>query len=538
MQLNLDELTAQAHALVDAGDLVGARELLDRALSDADPNPAYTTPELAEAADLYARVLVALGAPQEARKLASYAYSAATRLYGSDDQRTLAAGTALAAILYRVGTHGSRQLSARLYQSLIEELSAVEGPESQRVLYANADLAVLEHLRGESHAALDRMDEAWTQHSEVFGENHPGGIRMLARLGAMERDSGLPELAVEHLALARALSRAHLGSDHPLVAQLTAFMAGSAGQRLRDAEGAPLNLGADAPPAVPPQRIPYDDAAGVSAEPAYSTQAWPPLIADPLTDDLPFRGEQPPWFVEESGVAAEPEVAPDQPAATAAPTGAAAGATAGAAAGAAYAEAAREPARPARGWERVRTWRVVRQRRPRSEQALFVPRRGDQGLLPVVIAVLVVVLLGTIAIAAGVALFNDGRADPVVGRTVAPVVTVSPQITTVAPNAPAPTTVVAPPPADAPPTGFAINDTRDAVTLNWTYPAGATGPVVISAGLPGREPRVISERPAGTNSYVVHGLPRDTNFCFSVGVRYDAATLSEGPTVCTARAGG
>lgn len=533
MQLNLDELTAEAHALVDAGDLVGARELLDGALSggalsDADPNPALATPELADAADLYARVLVALGAPHDARPWAFYAYSAATRLYGSDDQRTLAAGSALAAILYRVGTHGSRRRSALLFQSLIDELSAVEGPESQRVLYANADLAVLEHLRGEDHAALDRMDEAWTQHSEVYGEKHPGGIRMLARLGAMERDSGLPELAVEHLALARALSRAHLGPDHPLVAQLTAFMAGGAGQRLRDAEGAPLNLGADEPPAVPPQRIPYDDTGGVATEPAYSTRAWPPLIADPLTDDLPFRGEQPPWFVEESGVAAEPEPAPDQPAATAAATGTATGAT--------YAGVADEPARSPRGWERVRTWRVVRQRRPRTEQTLFVPRRGDQGLLPTVIVVLVVVLLGTIAIVAGTALFNDGRSDPVVGRTVAPVVTVSPQITTVAPNAPAPTTVV-PPPADAPPTGFGINDTRDAVTLNWTYPAGATGPVVIAAGLPGREPRVISERPAGTNSYVVHGLPRDTNFCFSVGVRYDA-TLSKGPTVCTARAGG
>lgn len=528
MQLNLDELTAQTHALVDAGDLGGARELLDRALSDADPNPAHATPELAEAADLYARVLVAFGAPHDARPWAFYAYSAATRLYGSDHQRTLAAGSALAAILYRVGTQGSRQRSARLFQSLIDELSAVEGPESQRVLYANADLAVLEHLRGDSHAALDRMEEAWTQHNEVYGENHPGGIRMLARLGAMERDSGLPELAVEHLALARALGRAHLGPDHPLVAHLTAFMAGGAGQRLRDAEGAPLNLGADESPAVPPQRTPYDDA-GVSAEPAYSIRAWPPLVADPLTDDLPFRGEQPPWFVGQGEAAAEPEAVPDQPVATAA---------AGAAAGAAYAAAADDPVRPARGWERVRTWRVVRDRRPRTDQALFVPPRANQGSLPLVIAVLVVLLLGTIAVAAGVALVDDSRSDPVGGTTVGPVVTVSPQVTTVAPNAPAPTTVVVPPPADAPPTGFAINDSRDAVTLNWTYPAGATGPVVISAAPRGREPRVISERPAGTSSYVVHGLPGDTNFCFSVGVRYDADTLSKGPTVCTARAGG
>jgi hypothetical protein len=535
VQLNLDELTAQSHALVDAGDLVGARELLDRTLSGADPNPAHATPELAEAADLYARVLVALGAPHDARPWAFYAYSAATRLYGSDDQRTLAAGSALAAILYRVGTHGSRRRAALLFQSLIDELSAVEGPESQRVLHANADLAVLEHLRGERTAALDRMEEAWNQYSEVYGEKHSGGIRMLARLGAMERDAGLPELAVEHLALARALSRAHLGADHPLVAELSAFMAGGSSQWLRDADGAPVNLGADENPAVPPPRTPYDDEAGVPAEPASAALAWPPLIADPLTDDLPFR-RQPGWFVEEGVAATEADPGSEPSAARAAATGAAAGAAAGATAGVAAA-GADEPVRSPRGWERIRTWRVIRQRRPRTEQPLFIPRRGDQGLLPVVIAVLVLVLLGTIAIAAGVGLVNDGRSDPVVDRTVGPVVTVSPQVTTVAPNAPGPTTA-APPPANAPPSGFAVNDTGDAVTLNWTYPAGATGPVVISASQPGRPPRVIEERPAGTSSFVVYGLPRDTNFCFSVGVRYGANTVRQGPTICTNRAGG
>jgi hypothetical protein len=517
VQLNLDELTAQTHALVDAGDLAGARELLDRALSDADPNPANATPDLADAADLYARVLVALGSAHDARPWAFYAYSAATRLYGSDDGRTLTAGAALAAILYRVGTHGSRRRSALLFQSLIDELSAVEGPESRRVLYANADLAVLEHLRGDRDAALDRMDEAWTQYSEVYGENDLGAIRMLARLGAIERANGLPELAVEHLALARALSRSQLGTDHPVVAQLAAFMAGDSGRWLRDADGEPVNLGADEPLVVPPPRTPYEDEAGVADEPAYAARAWPPIIGEPLTDDLPYRGRQPDWFVDDGGATTDPQPTPDQVAA-------------GAEAGAAGA------ARPPRGWERVRTWRIIRLRRPRTEPPLFVPRRGNQGLLPVAIAVLVVVLLGTIAVAAAVALIDEGKRDRGAGPTGSPGATATPRATTGAPGATTPPGA-APPPADAPPTGFAVNDTGDSVTLSWTYPPGATGPVVISAAQPGREPRVIGERPAGTSGYVIHGLPRDTNFCFSVGVRH-GADVSEAPTKCTARTGG
>jgi hypothetical protein len=518
VELNLGDLTAHAHALVDAGDLSGAQELLGRALSGADPDPTRATADLAEAADLYARVLVALGAPHDARPPASYAHAAAARLFGADDPRTLAAGTALAAILYRIGTAASRQRSAILFTSLIEQLSAVEGPEAQRVLYANADLAVLEHLRGED-TALDRMEVAWTQYNEVYGDQRPGAIRMLARLGAIERDAGMTDLAVEHLALARALSQSHFGADHPLATQIADFMSDVAG---RDSEDTPVTTPVGVPDVaeaghssgIPPQRTPYDDTApGTRRGRVSGVVAWPPVIADPLTNDLPSPSQQSPWFVRDVEEAPEPiETTGPAPPEMPPPVGG---------------TATEQPARPRQYSEWIR--RVVR--RPRTEPPLFVPPRVNQGLLPVVIAALVVLVLAAIAVAAAGALVGDGRADQVAGPTVGPVVTVTP--TTVSPGP----TAVAPQPGNPPPSDFAVNDTRDVVTLNWTYPAGATGPVVISAGPRGREPRVIGERPAGTTSYVVHGLPRDADFCFSVGVRYAANTLSRGPTVCTARAG-
>ncbi|MEU8393460.1 hypothetical protein AB0C20_35940, partial [Micromonospora sp. NPDC048843] len=91
MSSGFGELTDQAHHLVSSGDLAGAQQLLSDALTDADPRPANATPELAEAASLQARVLIALGEPHSARGWAAFAYAATTRLHGRADPRTDAA---------------------------------------------------------------------------------------------------------------------------------------------------------------------------------------------------------------------------------------------------------------------------------------------------------------------------------------------------------------------------------------------------------------------------------------------------------------
>jgi hypothetical protein len=214
------DLTTQAHQFVAAGDLAGAQELLGAALNTADPSPAHASPELTEAAGLQARVLVALGEPHSARGWASFAYSAATRLYGQADQRTVATAATLAAVLHRVGSHDR---AARLYREVIIELTATDGPESLRVLAAHADLATVEYAQGECRLARNRLEDAWELHREVYGDGHLSGIRMLARLGSMQRDCGHFAEAHEHLALARELCREHLPADHPLASQVAAL---------------------------------------------------------------------------------------------------------------------------------------------------------------------------------------------------------------------------------------------------------------------------------------------------------------------------
>ena len=132
-------------------------------------------------------MLVALGEPHSARGWAAFAYAATTRLHGRSDPRTVSAAATLAAVLHRVGSHSR---AARLYQEVILELTAQDGPESLRVLAAHADLATVEYARGQCRSARDRLQDAWELHREVYGDGHPSGIKMLARLGAMQRDCG------------------------------------------------------------------------------------------------------------------------------------------------------------------------------------------------------------------------------------------------------------------------------------------------------------------------------------------------------------
>src|SRR5918912_822121 len=95
----LAEVTAQAQTLASAGDLVGARAVLAHALDPVDADPQRATADLAVAAALHARVLIALGDPHSARRWAAFAHAAEDRLHGPHDERTLAAAATHAAVL-------------------------------------------------------------------------------------------------------------------------------------------------------------------------------------------------------------------------------------------------------------------------------------------------------------------------------------------------------------------------------------------------------------------------------------------------------
>ncbi|SCL31753.1 Tetratricopeptide repeat-containing protein [Micromonospora nigra] len=678
MPSGFGELTDQAHHLVSAGDLAGARRLLADALTGADPRPANATAELAEAASLQARVLVALGEPHPARGWAAFAYAATTRLHGRSDPRTVAAAATLAAVLHRVG---SWSRAARLYQEVILELTASDGPESLRVLAAHADLATVEYARGQCQVARDRLLDAWELHREVYGDGHPSGIKMLARLGAMQRDCGRFGEAHDNLALAEQLCRDNLSPDDPLAGQVAALARAAASPDHACADNAPVGPepppvpaarippagdGLSGPPAgpfgpagapstgyaeprhpaggyhpsgahpsggyeVPTPRQPPDDPAdhwwppehdtgahdtddrpgaydpdgpgghdtgdrpggqgpdrlgGTALPPAVldlagsrttppgtrpvadaepwgpadewrsttSDDRWPSQTpddrwpSDTIDDRWPSDTPEDPWRTTGAGDQWDSERDAGLPlTATTAATTTRGGTDTTAATGGTrwddgdgWAGSGRHP-EEATGVHRVR--RHAGPDEPYHPSRLLpvpVPREPEphraRRLVPLVAAGVLVVLLGAAAVIAG---FSgvDGDGDP-----------------PAAPGTPAPTgPAAATPPAGgpsasrsggpsgataspgSPPSQVTLRDNRDNVALRWTYPAGAEGPVVISGGRRGQPQSAFADLPAGSTSFVVHGLNRSTDYCFTVAVAWSTDTVARADEVCTAR---
>nr|BFE69243.1 hypothetical protein GCM10020092_025440 [Actinoplanes digitatis] len=80
-----------------------------------------------------------------------------------------------------------------------------------------------------------------------------------------------------------------------------------------------------------------------------------------------------------------------------------------------------------------------------------------------------------------------------------------------------------------------LKDNRDSVSLTWRYPKGSEGPVLISGGRTGQEQRAFQQLPAGTTDYVVYGLNKQIDYCFTVAVVYTVDQVAASKPVCTRR---
>ena len=180
--------------------------------------------------------------------------------------------------------------------------------------------------------------------------------------------------------------------------------------------------------------------------------------------------------------------------------------------------------------------RHLRHRRP--------PRHIRQRTTLATVGALAVVIVTVLTIATG-ALIAQARPDKPTRQQAAPPPVV-PAVATPPASAPAstpPSAAVTTPPASggaaaqapAPPTGVKLSDRGSAVALAWTYPAGAKGQVVLSAGRPGQPRTPFQTLPAGTSSFTVYGLSGGGNYCFSVGIAYSSKQMLTARPVCTAR---
>jgi len=201
---------AQARQLVSQLNYHAAQQILRETMGRARQDPAQADPSEAEAAALYAGVLLQVGEPATAGNWAMYSYTAMRRLHGERDHRTLHALGVLAVTQHRAG---SLDLASRHYQQLVAALSAVDGPDSERAMAAKADAAGVDHALGrcsEARASLAQVVEA---HRLSHGPAHPVGLRMTARLAVMWRDCGDFQRARDLVAQARVQAKVLVPSD-------------------------------------------------------------------------------------------------------------------------------------------------------------------------------------------------------------------------------------------------------------------------------------------------------------------------------------
>ena len=537
----LAELTARAQTLTSAGDLAGAQRVLATVLDAADAaDPRRATPDLALAAVLHARILIALGDPHGARLWAGYAHAAEERLHGPRDPRTVAAVATHAAVLQRIGHHGR---AAQLYHRLVGDLAELDGPDAPRVLAAEADLATAEHASGDCIAARARLADAWRRHRERYGEAEPAGIKMLARLGAMERECGRDAESRQHLALAQELCARHLPADHPLVPQVAALAVAAASGR-HDCGRVEKSAGPADPPGVTPVGAP-----GVRPVP-FPRRPTVPDPGDGFPPDEPFQPPpdnrptdpngtvyQQPLYLSDvhrapgdlAGRHARADTPPPLPGQRAPDYGP---------------DGRPEPV----GTAPVSTLATP----PNSERRLPVrldrpdpPRRRQPYLLLAVLlagvaaagAVVAVTLLdagGTAGPGPAVTSAAPGSANPAPASTSAAPGSANPApARTGASRTPESTgaTAVAP----GAPRNVRLRDNRDSILLQWTYPKGAKGPVLISGGRAGQDQRVFQQLPAGSADYVVYGLDSAQDYCFTVSVVYSTERIAASLPVCTRR---
>lgn len=146
--------------------------------------------------------------------------------------------------------------------------------------------------------------------------------------------------------------------------------------------------------------------------------------------------------------------------------------------------------------------------------------------------VLIAVLVAGIAVAAAVVAATLPRSG---ADTLPPTATASapaaPAASAAAPSASA----AGPTRAVLAPADVKLRDNRDSVSLDWGYPKGAEGPVLISGGRVGQERRAFQQLPAGTTSYVVYGLNNQVDYCFTVAVVYTVDQVAASKAVCTKR---
>ena len=89
--------------------------------------------------------------------------------------------------------------------------------------------------------------------------------------------------------------------------------------------------------------------------------------------------------------------------------------------------------------------------------------------------------------------------------------------------------------AGAPPTGVELLDAGSRITVTWQDPSPGTVSFVVSMGRPGQQLQPAGTLSPGSTSFAMEGLNPSLDYCFSVVAVYRADQVAPSPQVCTGR---
>ncbi len=209
-------LDSAGRYLYRVGQLVQARDLLDRATRIHERVSGVSSPKVAAVANDLGRVLSRLGEHAAAQDCFRRALAIDQSIYGVDDPHTATIlnnfGMALHACGDRAGAREQFEVALRVYESHY-------GPEHPKTASVLNNLGYVVHELGELEQARAYFARALEITQTSYGPGHPRVASILGNLGNILRALGEAEQARQHLERALHVDEHAFGANHPDVAR-------------------------------------------------------------------------------------------------------------------------------------------------------------------------------------------------------------------------------------------------------------------------------------------------------------------------------
>lgn len=196
---------------VAQGDIAGARELLDRALSLRSRTRGRAHPSVLSAENALVTLLVEQGEFAKARERQEKLVRTTVQHHGDEHEATIVAQSTLAEILRRTGDFAAAR---EIQEQIVAVSHRLDGPDHPRTLAFENNLAATLIAQGD-FAAADRVSaRVVAAHIDALGADHPRTLVSMSNLASVHRSRGDFAFARKLMEHVLAVRTRVLGAEH------------------------------------------------------------------------------------------------------------------------------------------------------------------------------------------------------------------------------------------------------------------------------------------------------------------------------------